>query len=80
MFACAYNEVEVIKKLVPKDPGYSSLIGRDYVFMEVNIDGLMGYNNVSQSFVYMHNNNIFYGMPYCVLKDEFGMPKDILYN
>lgn len=75
-----YNEVEVIKKLVPKDPGYSSLIGRDYVFMEVNIDGLMGYNNVSQSFVYMHNNNIFYGMPYCVLKDEFGMPKDILYN
>lgn len=75
-----YNEVEVIKKLVPKDPFYSQVVDNEYVFLEVNIDGIMGYDNVSQSFIYMHNNNIFYGMPYCVMKDEFGMPKDLLYN
>ena len=74
-----YAEVDVIQNIVPNDPKYSSTMPDDWVFMEVNIDGVSAYlDNGNQA--YMHNNYIFYGSKYSVNKDEFGTQKDLLYN
>lgn len=74
-----YAEVNVIKNRVPNDPNYSSYMPDDWVFMEVNIDGVSAYiDNNTQTF--MHNNYIFYGSKYSVKKDEFGTRKNLLYN
>lgn len=76
---CYYAEVDVIHNIIPNDPKYSSSLPDDWVFMEVNIDGVSAYlDNNNQAF--MHNNYIFYGSRYSVKKDEFGMQKDLLYN
>lgn len=76
-----YNEVEVIKNLVPHSSEYASVIQDDHVFMEVNIDGIKGFDDDDyMSDVYMHNNYIFYGIPYKVKEDEFGERKDLLNN
>ncbi len=73
-----YAEVDVIKNIVPNDPKYSSSMPEDWVFMEVNIDGVSGYENYKQN--YAHNNYIFYGSKYSVKNDEFGMQKDLLHD
>ena len=74
-----YAEVNVIKNRIPNDPNYSSYMPDDWVFMEVNIDGVSAYiDNNTQTF--MHNNYIFYGSKYSVKKDEFGTRKNLLYN
>lgn len=74
-----YAEVDVIQNIVPNDPKYSSTMPDDWVFMEVNIDGVSAYlDNGNQAC--MHNNYIFYGSKYSVKKEEFGMQKDLLYN
>lgn len=74
-----YNELKVIKELIPNDPKYSPLFSDDAVFMEINIDGskMYDYNNNP---IYNHQNYIFYGTNYVVAKDEFGTPKDLLNN
>lgn len=74
-----YNEVNVIKNLVPGLPECSSIMQEDHVFIEVNIDGIKGYDvNDFENVVYMHNNYIFYGIPYEVKMGEFGERKDLL--
>ena len=49
-----YAEVDVIKNIVPNDPKYSSSMPEDWVFMEVNIDGVSGYENYKQNYVYSY--------------------------
>lgn len=73
-----YAEVDVILNIVPNDPKYSPSMPEDWIFMEVNIDGVSAYNDNGPA--YMHNNYIFYGSKYSVKKDEFGTQKDLLYN
>lgn len=73
-----YAEVDVIMNIVPNDPNHSSLMPEDWVFMEVNIDGVSAYQDSGPAC--MHNNYIFYGSKYSVEKDEFGTQKDLLYN
>ena len=73
-----YAEVDVIMNIVPNDPKFSSTMPEDWIFMEVNIDGVSAYNDNGPA--YMHNNYIFYGSKYSVSKDEFGIQKDLLYN
>ena len=72
-----YSEVDVIKNRVPTDPLYASLFDDDYVFMEVNIDGLRAYR---ENVIHQHKNYIFYGTPYSVKNNEFGTQKNLLYN
>lgn len=74
-----YAEVDVIQNIVPNDPKYSSSMPDDWVFMEVNIDGISAYL-ADDNQAFMHNNYIFYGSKYSVKKDEFGTQKDLLYN
>lgn len=74
-----YAEVDVIKNRIPNDPNYSSYMPDDWVFMEVNLDGVSAYTD-NDTRTFMHNNYIFYGSKYSVKKDEFGTQKDLLYN
>ena len=73
-----YNELKVIKELVPNDPVYSSMLTDDVVFMEINIDGDKG--GSPGDVIYNHHNYIFYGSSYSVRDDEFGSKKDLLTN
>lgn len=72
-----YNELKVIKDFVPKDPKYMSMFGDDYVFMEINIDGICAYQEKT---INQHQNYIFYGSPYTVNKNEFGSTMNLLNN
>ena len=71
-----YAEVDVILNVLPNSSEYSASIPDNWVFMEVDINGVQGV--VDDKDTYMHNNYIFYGTKYCVSKNEFGTHKDLL--
>ena len=73
-----YNEVHLIKNLIPNDPKYSSLFSNDAEFMEINIDGSK--MHIGNDAIYNHQNYIFYGTSCLVENKQLGVPVDLLNN
>ena len=73
-----YNEVHLIKVLVPNDPRYSSMFDEDVKFIEINIDGSK--MQKGNDMIYNHQNYIFYGTSCLVANKDFGNTIDLLNN
>lgn len=71
-----YNEIHLIKDLIPNDPKYSSLFTEDVAFMEINIDGSK--MQMGNDMVYNHQNYIFYGTSCMIENEVLGNPVDLL--
>lgn len=73
-----YNEIRIIKDVIPNDPKYSSMFSEGVEFMEINIDGTKIYKD--NDIIYNHQNYIFYGMSCLVDNKVLGNPVDLLNN
>ena len=73
-----YNEVHLIKDLIPNDSKYSSLFANGAEFIEINIDGSKMY--IDNDVIYNHQNYIFYGTSCLVENKQLGIPVDLLNN
>lgn len=73
-----YNELRLIKEVIPNDPKYSSIFAEGAAFMEINIDGSQMQRG--GDIIYNHQNYIFYGTSFLVADEEFGNPIDLLNN
>ena len=73
-----YNELRLIKEIIPNDPKYSSIFADDVVFMEINIDGSQKQRDGDM--IYNHQNYIFYGTSCLVANKDFGNTIDLLNN
>ena len=73
-----YNEVHLIKDLIPNDSKYSSLFANGTEFIEINIDGSKMY--IDNDVIYNHQNYIFYGTSCLVENKQLGIPVDLLNN
>lgn len=71
-----YWEKQMILNKVINDPRYATILPKDPVFIEINIDGLsmMSGNNM----IYYHQHDILYGAKYEVPRNVLGSPKNIL--
>lgn len=73
-----YNEIHLIKEIIPNDPKYSSLFTDGVSFIEINIDGTE--LQIGNDMIYNHQNYIFYGSPYLIDNKVLGKPVDLLNN
>lgn len=71
-----YNEIHLIKELIPNDPKYSSLFTDGVSFMEINIDGSK--MQIDNDLIYNHQNYIFYGTSCMIENKLLGNPVDLL--